>query len=99
MAQSSLTTLLLEQLEIGYDYLKPLYEKALRQDLTQKSISETISSPVFQHITDKVETEIMKLQSTSRTAKLWINYIGYVEIAVSSPRIGCRIGSYRHFPK
>ena len=83
LVQSAIMSLLLETVcdrwNLKVDFLKPFYEKALNKHLTHNDIEEMIASQCFTELSEKLESTKQELNKKSRTSKLWLSYLSYIE--------------------
>ena len=78
LAQSALTSLLLDEVEADLSSLKVFYEKVLTKTFEEVSFNEMTNSDVFKHISNILEE--CDLSSRSRTAKVWLQLMSDVDI-------------------
>ena len=81
MASSALNTLLIEEADVDGKFLKPLYEKAIEKNLTKEDIYKLSSTVEYKALMDAIERKKQELEKSSRTAKLWLRYARYIEVA------------------
>lgn len=85
LAQSALSTLLLvdekDDKEINFDNLQRFYDNALNSQFGPEELLKLESDPTFKSIQKELQGTKNRLKEESCTARLWIQYMDYVDVA------------------
>ena len=68
MAHSAIMTLLLENLDYDYSFLKSFYEKAMNNTLKEEEIQNILSSGLLSDLYAKIDELKVNMKKKSRTA-------------------------------
>ena len=83
IAQSALMTLILKSVRsqrgLSYDFLSPLFTKAVEGKLTEGDLDEIASSEEFKKLQQEIE-DFKTGICNKRTAKLWLLYLDYINV-------------------
>ena len=74
------SSLLSKRRSIDLSALKIIYNKAINDGITDKDLIQLQSYDAFKQIRDGIDSYCEEKNKSSRTAKLWLQYIEYVDI-------------------
>ena len=82
LVQSALTTLLIEGIKdkINLSFMEAVYEQAVESGLDEEQLDDLIFNEAFENVSNELEQYKEILRACSRTAKLWLLYMYYVNV-------------------